>query len=591
MSGANGSCPVCGRAAGPDTQCGECGWVLRTPLRPGSLTAEMRQEFTTRLGDARRQLDTRVAARIQADPSPYERYIRGGPPDTAQWAAAGQAARQDLGDAIGDDGLRTAFSRMLEGLRPDAETTVVEVGAEGVTVTRVSLDRFGSPRLDRCADMAWTAILPMLSTAELERHFQLAGAISQLDRRAIWDRLRRDLPDIPAGALLVICRTAGWLIPEWAASVAATRLGASLVRTTGTAGSVPAGTLLAELAACTPLRCAYRLMLAVVDADFGEVRTQTREIFSPGAAPDAKSRLSLRRLPSDDEDIALAIFAGDGDLGEPLALYSVPRPDEPAFEFEALLEGPGRVQIVRPDRAATHPKTWAEVRASIPSRVDIATVPADLVCAVDLSGPNEKVRARLRLLRRLLELLGTEYPDPAELQVAVLTCTDHHFERGREHLPVVSGKELSPAQDAVAWLNRQKGADIKYPLAAPVEDLLYEAALLLADSQSHGRAARLVTVAGRRPHPYPRGNESPLHCPLKYRWRDIMGQLTGPTRARCVAVADVLGGDDALNAIWRNLGSAGLYSLPDAMPRLIAEDLGLLARNPQRIPIPLLESE
>jgi hypothetical protein len=552
----------------------------------------MRQEFTTRLDDARRQLDTRVAARIQADPSPYERYIRGGPPDAAQWAAAQRAARQDLGDAIGDDGLRAALSRLLEGLRPDAETAVVEVGAEGVTVTRVSLDRFGSPRLDRCADKAWTAILPMLSTADLERHFQLAGAISQLDRRAIWDRLHRDLPDIPAGALLVICRTAGWLIPEWAASVAATRLGTTLVRTTGSVDSDPAMTILAALAASAPLGRAYGLLVAVVDADTGEVRTQTRELFAAGARPDAESGLLLRRLPSDHEDTALAIFVGDADSGEPLALYSLPLPEEVLdFELRAILEGPGRVRIAQPGGAASHLNSWAEVQAGIPHRVDVPAIPADLVCAVDLSGPNDTVRARLRLLRRMLEILGTEYPEAVQLRVAVLACVDHRFEGAAEYLPVVRGKEPGPTLDALVWLNRQTAAEIRYPLAAPVEDLLHEASLLLADSHRDGRAARLITVAGRRPHPNPRGDERPLRCPLKYRWRDIMGQLTGPIGARCVAVADALPADDTLQAIWRNLGPAGLHALPNAKPRLIAEDLGLLVRNPQRIPVPLLDPE
>jgi hypothetical protein len=591
MSGADGACPVCGRVAGPETQCRECGWALRVPLRAGPVTTEMRQEFTARLDDARRQLDTRVAARIQADPGPYQRYIRGGPPNATQWAAAQQAACQDVGDATDDDGLCAALARVLDGLQLGAETAIVEVGAEGVTITKVSLDRFGSPRLDRCAEKAWTAILPMLSTAELERHFQLAGAISQLDRRSIWDHLRRGLPQIPGGGPLVICRTAGWLIPEWAASVAAIGLGASLVRTIGTVDSVPAGTFLATLADGVPLRCAYSLMVAVVDSGSGEVDTQTRELFGPGAVPGAEADLSLRRLPSDHEDTALAIFAGDGDLGEPLALYSVPLPDAPSFEFQAILEGPGRVRIVQPDDAVTHPRSWAEVRARIPHRVDVATVPGDLVCAVELSGPADGVRTRLRLVRRLLELMATEYPDPAQLRVAVLTCTAHRFEPAREYLPVVRGKELGPALDAAAWLSRQTAADVGYPLAAPIEDLLHEASLLLAGSRPDGRAPRLLTVAGRRPHPYPQGDERPLRCPLKYRWRDIVGQLTGPITARCVAVADALPGDDVLNAIWRNLGPAGLHALPDATPRLIAEDLGLLVRNLQRIPVPLLNSE
>ncbi len=589
MSSPDGGCPVCGRAAGPDERCAECGWVLRAAPRPGPVTDQLREDFTVRLNAARQRLDVRVAARISADPEPYRRYIRGGPPDSGEWAAARRAARQDAGDAIDDTGLRVTLSQLLAGLRPDTETTVVEVGHEGITVTRISLDRFGSSRLDRCADKAWTTMLPMLSTVEPERYFQLAGAISALDRLAIWSRLRSDIPDIPAGHPLVICRLAGWLIPEWAASVAA-RPGASLVRTAGTAASVPALTLLGKLAAEAPLRCPYQLLVAVIDAESGAVETRAQQLFPQGAEPGAESRLSLRSLPGDHADTTLAVFAGHEARGEPLALFSA-TPPTAEFELHAVLAGPGRVQIVEPADHRAHLKAWAEVRESIPDRVDLLAVPADLVCAIDLSGPNDLVSARRRLIRRLLEILATEYPESAQLRVAVLTCTDHHFQRAREYLPVVQGKEFGPALDAQAWLSRQTAADELYPLAAPVEDLLHEASLLLLGSRQNGRAARLLTVAGRRPHPYPQGGGRILRCPLKYQWREIAGELAGPITARCVAVTDAFPRDDTLNAIWRDVGPAGLHALPDVTPQLIAEDLGLLVKNPQRIPVPLLNPE
>jgi hypothetical protein len=40
-------------------------------------------------------------------------------------------------------------------------------------------------------------------------------------------------------------------------------------------------------------------------------------------------------------------------------------------------------------------------------------------------------------------------------------------------------------------------------------------------------------------------------------------------------------------AIWQDLGHAGLHALPDTDARQVGEDLGVLVRHTQRIPIPL----
>src|SRR5205823_15023315 len=124
--------------------------------------------------------------------------------------------------------------------------------------------------------------------------------------------------------------------------------------------------------------------------------------------------------------------------------------------------------------------------------------------------------------------------------------------------------------------------------AAPIEDLLHEASLMLENSHAAGRAARLLLVGARRPHPFPRGMEIPEECPLRYRWKKSLEQLTGLGRARCVAVVDANG---PVSSIWEQLGPAGLRRLPGATAQLVGEDLGLVVRHAQRIPIPLPTTE
>jgi hypothetical protein len=59
--------------------------------------------------------------------------------------------------------------------------------------------------------------------------------------------------------------------------------------------------------------------------------------------------------------------------------------------------------------------------------------------------------------------------------------------------------------------------------------------------------------------------------------------------ARCAAVADALPPGRAGQAEWRHLGPAGLRVLAHATARQVAEDLGLLAVQAQRIPLPLTD--
>jgi hypothetical protein len=172
----------------------------------------------------------------------------------------------------------------------------------------------------------------------------------------------------------------------------------------------------------------------------------------------------------------------------------------------------------------------------------------------------------------------------------VVTCTDHVFghRRGAEYEPVTSASGLGPAAEALAWLGGTTRADIRYPLCAPVEDLLHESFRILAGSRRAGRVPRLLTVAGRRPHPYPQPKDNRLPCPRKLMWRDLMDQLTRGAGVRCAVVADTLPGG-AERAEWRQLGPAGLRTLANATARQVAEDLGLLAAQAQRIPLPLID--
>jgi hypothetical protein len=551
-------CPVCDRPVGPaapEATCAQCGWLLHLPLHAGPVTTDMRRDFEARLQGARRN----------------------------QAERDGQTLCAALNDIIRD-------------LRPGTTSAVIDVSADGVEVTTAYLDGTGSPQVRESGDVTWTSVLRMLPAAEQARYSPLADGIDGFGNDSIASLLGDRIPPAGNEQVLAICRPVGWRVIEAAAMALAARPGARVLRLSGRS-DLSVRKELADLAAKAPLRHSYRLMTVTVDGQTGAVALRPRQLFAVGDGPGAEAGLTLRRMPGDVADTTLAIFADAGNspaapgAADPLALYSVPMPPGPAARLRAVLDGPGRVRIVEPRGAVPHPGTWAQVRGQIPSQVTTTAAPVDLVCAIDLAGTRDTVGRRVGLVRDLVRLLEAEFPGQQRLRVGMVTCTDHVFasdRRGAEYDPVTRAAELGPVADALAWLDQATGADMEYPLCAPVEDLLDESLRMLADSRRARRVPRLLTVAGRRPHPYPQPIDRRLPCPFKLVWQHIMDQLAREAGVRCAVVADALPGG-AERAEWRRLGPAGQRVLSKATAREVAEDLGLLTHPDQRIPLPLTD--
>jgi hypothetical protein len=563
---------------------------MQTSLRAGALTEQMINDFEALLRGTRRMFDARVAARVSADRVALKDYIRGGLPDAEEWEAAQSAAARDLADATDEEGLLVALRQLLDRLHSDGPSLLVDVSAAGIAVASAELDRFGSPQVRELRSVTWARLLPTLSAVEQELRFQLAGGISGLDHRRLWQTLRAGMPTIPAGPVLVICRPAGWPVLERAATMAAARPGAEVVRVASQASEGSALERLATVAGSAPLSRPYKLMLAHVAADSGAVSAQARQLFASGQQPGASITLRLRRLPGDSDPKSLAIFAGDDLDNGPLALWEARLPAGTGGQVQVALIGPGRVQVTAPLGAREQQdatRRWTEVRSRVPSRVDVTTTPVDLVCAVHLAGEVHEVRQRMRLVRSLLECLADEYPERGWLRAAAVVCTDHQIGLRRERQDVTQSITLRRPADALEWFARHsEPAPVIYEAAAPVEDLLHKAVTLLAGAGQGGREARLVTVTGRRPHPR-RQQGSTIRCPFGYDWRSTMADLGRLTDGRCVLVVDRLPADEEEYNELKLIGPAGLYGIADVTEKQIAENLGLLISRTQRLPLPL----
>lgn len=467
-----------------------------------------------------------------------------------------QRARQDQAERD-QRALAAALDGVISAVQPGGRASIIEVGPDQIEMVTVSLDGAGTPRVRQ----EWRATMP--------------------------DRL----PPLGDDVELVVCRPAGDQSLE-AAAAAITRGAQSaprLLRVAGSSGT-PVRSLIAQAAAKAPLRRPYYFLTATVEAKTGDVRLRPQPLFTAGATPGTEETLTVLRMPGDIEDTTLAIFAGNGQAdwssAQPLALYQVPVPAGPDRKLRVVLDGPGQVRIIEPAQEVA-PRTWPGIYRRIPGRVITTASPVDLVCAIDLSGTVEAVLKRKGLVRDLVQLLGSEYPEQSRLRVAIVTCTDHVFGRGRgrENQPVTTQSDFGSASAAIAWLGSAEGVNPKDFHCAPIEDMLHEALTML----THSRRLRLVTLAGRPPHSYPQRADGTMACPLKFDWRWIVGELDG-LGARYAVVADKLPAPRAPErADWNRLGPAGQYSLSTATARQIAQDLGLLAGDNQRIPLPLTD--
>ncbi len=595
------ACPVCGLASGPPQACAECGWTLRTARRPGPVTAQLRADFDRRLSAARRRLDARAAALVSADPDRLAPWIRGGCPDSAEWAAAVRDAAAATAGAADEVSACAALAAWLRGLADGATTVFLEVGPEGIGATRAATDRLGTPLLRReQAAKLWTDLLPMLSAHEDERLFQLAGGIAGLDRNLLAKYLANVVPSgaVPAGTAgetLVICRPAGWRILEDAARhVVQGTARATLVRVAGmpTGGSGLIGSLTARM----PLLRGYNVVVATIAPATGAVTLGTRPLFKPGDVQGAESVLTLRRAPGDRDATTLAVAVArdapsadgtvDGSGLDVMSLHEVPLPDEPVYRVRAVLDAPGRVRFTEPRGVTPLARPWPEVIATIPRRVDMVSGPVDLVCALELAGEKKLVDRRRDLVRELLEDLADEYPDPDRLRVGLLGCTDHIFAPGEEQRRVVRRQPLGASADALLALANFRGDSIRYLDAAPLEDLLYEAHRMLADSRAKGRSARLLLVAGRRAHPRILGPDMVQPCPFRCDWRGLTRRLA-ESAVSVVAVVDTMPGRAARDKFWADVGRSGLHALSATSVREVGADLGVSARKGQRIGVPL----
>lgn len=595
---AHPACPVCALPTGPDAYC-ECGWELRVPRRLGPVTAAMRAEFDHRLASARLEFDARAAALITAEPGRFAPWMRG-TPDGAQWAAARRRAAAAAAGALDEDSARKELAAALRSLDHPGQALIIEIGPAGVGAVTVVLDASGTPHFDPDQSVhAWSEPLPGPPAHPDERLLRLAGGYGGPGRAALRDYLDEAIPAAYGDEVLVICRPAGWTLLEEAASQVALMFpGARLLRVSAKSaaagGEVGVGGTLGPLTASMPLLRGYGVVVASVDPVTGMVAPATRPLFQPGDPPGTQASVTLRRFPGDRNQATLAVAIDAAWSTEPhvVAVHTVPQPEQPRYRVSAVLDPAGRVRFTEPRGVTEDGRPWADVWAAVPRQVDVRPAAVDLVCAVELGGKRAQVRQRRDLVRELLEEIAREYPDEDCPRVSVIGCADHVYAPGEESRRVVRGIPLGPLDEAREALAELRSDEIRYPDAAPLEDLLHDAYRMLAASRAAGRVGRLLLVAaGRRPHPKALtvspvpGARIVQPCPQRHDWRNLLRQLD-KAGVLTVAVADSPA-RPVRAGFWAEAARDGLHTLSSVTAQSVGADLGLFVRTGQRTGLPL----
>ncbi|GAA4620076.1 hypothetical protein GCM10023196_002630 [Actinoallomurus vinaceus] len=510
--------------------------------------------------------------------------IRGGIPDRDEWERAVRAARPDVApEGVPAEILHQAVAT----LNGSDRLTVIEVTDKGVGTTQVGVGPLGWLEVMPARDLAdWKDLLPMLSPDPVVRSFQLAGGIAAFEHEQLWATLERALAAlIQVGRPVVIVSTvSGWTLPEWAVAFLARRHEpASSVR----GSSMSLGPLLGRLVEDSVLHQPYELVVAAVHPTSREVMLQSRQLFAVGARPGDETVLPVRCVSSDENGTVLATVTWHD--GDPRLLSTESVKLRPGtYRLRAVLDGPARVRFVEPAGVAPDERRWSELLSLIPQRLEPSVAAVDLVCGVELGGGREAVDARLRLIRELIKLLDEECPEPDLLRIAILGYGDHALDSRLDDRRVVHGAWLAPAAEALTTLTRLRAVESEYHEAAPVEDMLFEAVGRIVPTAGE-RKTVLMTVGGRPPHP-PRANEnSVLPCPYGRDWSKLLRMLERNTDVSRIAVVDRLNTQD--RSTWLRLGAKALHELPEAEPRRLGVDIGVLVPRVQRLPFPLLDQD
>ncbi|MFF5211138.1 hypothetical protein [Streptosporangium sp. NPDC000396] len=462
-----------------------------------------------------------------------------------------------------EGGLRGYLADLIGSFRE--RLVVVEIDAAGTRIFEVRADEVGTTHHTRRAAAKWSTL-----TA--------AGD-------GVYDavlRVARDLISADEGDPVVVLRSADG--QEQEAAVRALRQwhpSAQVVEVS----EVKVEELLHELVAGAPLRQAYDLIVVRKRADDGRLELVGRRLFGPGAKPGDDAHVTV--TCTDAGGMLLAVSAWAGPL-QPSELLSVDHaPLSPGrYLLRAVLERPGVVRFPGIPGLQPDTRSWAEVVATLPSRLQPAPRPAHLVCAIETAGTAKEFEARCHWAGYIIDLLAERRLDLQQLQVSVVGYGTHVF--GTRHTdrtqPTLAVWSASAAEARAALESLQPTAPT-YPNGAQLEDVLAEVSTRLLPQPVNTRTA-LLTIGARPPHPPRSGLDRVPPCPARYDWLTLLREMEQRHDLRSAVICD--NPPTAPSSPWHRLGSAALFQVDAVNVEELMIRLGLVTPPAAALSLPFV---
>jgi hypothetical protein len=446
-------------------------------------------------------------------------------------------------------GLRRDLVSAIAALSGDRELTVIEAGPAGPATFQVRLDQAGIPRLTESHKAGWDS--GDLTSAPAEPGEALVLVNTAPGMLARLDVLLAANPDAPI-----------WAIPGadvWA--------------------------LLADVIADSPIQQSYGLVVARLGD--GRVWLSSEPLFPKGAKRGAVAELTVRNECTDEHGTVFAVVSWQESTPRLLSADSARLPPG-THRVRAELRGPGLVRFTDPASLTSDGRSLSELIDSIPYSLNTGHE-AHLICAIEVGGEAAQVAARLYCAEKIIKTIAREWPEPAQLKVGVVAYGGHRLERRQTGDPVMVASWRAAPTEAIRALGRLGAADLGYPDAAQVEDMLAAVARRLAPAEvAEQRRTILVVLGDRPPHP-PVATGAIPPCPNRLNWEELLHRLVQRPDFTMAAVRDQPSAPGA--AAWARLGSSALESLDRLDATALAVRLGLVVPSLRHMPLPVMDAD
>jgi hypothetical protein len=470
-----------------------------------------------------------------------------------------------------EDEVHAALSDALARLTGNSRFTVVEFGAAGATIVRVYRDENGTPRPEEPRAEVRASALRDADT--FYRELDPAFIVRTSD--ALPGELPRLLP-APDDSQVTVGRPFRRGVPVFRCDTPLKELVKTAIRV-------------------SPLVLGYELAVLAPLPD-GRLGLSSRPLFPVGAETGHEVRFQVRCAATDATGTAFAVVTReprpdipprDREL-QPVQLQSVTVAPG-TYQVTARLDRPGRVTFhgvpglpdLPPASRGTLRAAWDARRRSIPDRL-VSADPVHLVCLVEVSGGEERLRGRVEWLAKLI---GEAESGARTLSVSVLGYGPHSVSWAVDEEPyrLLAWEAPGPvAEQALRGLVDRVADEREYLEAAQLECALEGIARHLPEAQ--GRPV-LVTAGGRPPHPPGMDTDTGIiPCPDRVAWAPQVERISA-----LGATFGALHDQRSRGAAWQALGRDAAAATGDAVDLVdFAARLGL-RESDRSAPLPFTD--